>query len=50
MALSYSRYSKIYQRIGRPDLAQAFPRHVFLREANYPGREFTNSHTLLVRQ
>ncbi len=34
MALSISRYSKAYQRLTKPDVAQHFPRHVFKREPN----------------
>jgi hypothetical protein len=36
MAFNFSRYTKIYQKLVRPDVAQAFPRHVFVREPNYP--------------
>ena len=38
MAYNFSRYSKIYKNICRPDVAQTFPRHVFLREPNKQGR------------
>ena len=34
MASITSRYSKIYSKINRPDVAQNFPRHVFQREPN----------------
>ncbi len=36
MAFNISRYTNIYRGMLRPDLAQNFPRRVFLREPNYP--------------
>ena len=50
MAFNYSRYSKIYKSICRPDIAQAFPRHVFLREPNLPGRVEEGYKHLAVKQ
>ena len=34
MAFSFSRYTNIYRGILRPDVAQNFPRHIFLRNPN----------------
>jgi len=34
MALRTSRYSKIYLQLARPDVAQSFPRNIFIREPN----------------
>jgi hypothetical protein len=34
MAFNISRYTHIYRGILRPDVAQTFPRHVFVREPN----------------
>jgi hypothetical protein len=50
MALHLSRYSKIYSKIHRPDVAQAFPRNVFLREPNTPSRKETATGNTFVHQ
>lgn len=50
MSLHFSRYSKIYSRIAHPDVAQYFPRHVFMREPNMPSRIDTHTGNLLVKQ
>ena len=42
MALRISRYSKIYLQMARPDVAQDFPRHVFVREPNKPSYKTLN--------
>ena len=50
MSLHFSRYSKIYSRLARPDVAQYFPRHVFVREPNIPSRKDTHTGNLIVTQ
>ena len=50
MSIQFSRYSKIYSKLARPDVAQLFPRHVFLREPNAPSRKSTGSGNLIVKQ
>jgi hypothetical protein len=50
MSLIYSRYSRLYQKLARPDVAQVFPRHVFIREPNNPSRIQTTSGNLIVKQ
>ena len=50
MSIQFSRYSKIYSKLVRPDVAQLFPRHVFVREPNAPSRIKTNTGNLIVKQ
>lgn len=50
MSLHLSRYTKIYSRLARPDVAHSFPRHVFQREPNAPSRMATRAENLLVTQ
>ena len=50
MSLSYSRLTHIYKRLPRPGVIQTFPRHVFVREPNHPGEQYTKSQVLLVKQ
>lgn len=50
MSLSFSRLSRNYLKMARPDVAQTFPRHVFLREPNHPSRFLTGTSELHVKQ
>lgn len=50
MALLASRYSKIYAKLSRPDVAQNFPRHVFMREPNKIGMLRTGTSKIIVKQ
>jgi hypothetical protein len=50
MALHFSRYSRIYSQLSRPDVAQAFPRHVFTREPNAAARKTSFAQHLFVKQ
>ncbi len=50
MALHFSRYSKIYSQLTRPDVVQSFPRHVFMREPNAAARKTSFASNLLVKQ
>ncbi len=50
MALLASRYSKIYAKLSRPDVAQNFPRHVFNREPNKMGMLKTGTSKIIVKQ
>lgn len=50
MALHFTRYSKIYSQLARPDVAQSFPRHVFVREPNSAARKTSFAQHLLVKQ
>lgn len=50
MSLGISRYNSIYRKLARSDVAQNFPRHVFVREANNAGQFATGSKNLLVKQ
>ena len=50
MSIQFSRYSKLYAKLPRPDLAQSFPRNVFQREPNYLVRTGENTGSLVVKQ
>jgi hypothetical protein len=50
MALLASRYSKLYARLSRPDVAQNFPRHVFIREPNKITNFYTGNNRIIVKQ
>lgn len=50
MALLASRYSKIYAKLNRPDVAQNFPRHVFQREPNKISNAYTGNNKIIVKQ
>lgn len=50
MALLASRYSKIYAKLNRPDVAQNFPRHVFMREPNKITNFVSGNRKILVKQ
>lgn len=50
MSIQFSRYSKLYSRLPKPDLAQNFPRNVFQREPNYPAHPSEYSSNLYVKQ
>lgn len=50
MALLSSRYSKIYARLSRPDVAQNFPRHVFIREPNKMTMIKSGTKNIVVKQ
>ena len=50
MALLSSRYSKIYSKLTRPDVAQNFPRHVFIREPNKTSLLNSGNTKIVVKQ
>lgn len=50
MALLASRYSKIYSKLTRPDVAQNFPRHVFMREPNKISMLRSGTNNIVVKQ
>ncbi len=50
MSIHFSRYSKIYSKLAKPDVAQYFPRHVFQREPNSASRISCQTGTLPVQQ
>lgn len=50
MAFLASRYSKIYSKLSRPNVAQLFPRHVFLREPNKVSNAYSKNNRITVKQ
>ena len=50
MALLASRFSKIYSKLNRPDVAQNFPRHVFNREPNKISNFYSGNNRIIVKQ
>ncbi len=50
MSIHFSRYSKMYSKLPRPDVAHSFPRLVFQREPNAASMKLTSSGHLIVKQ
>ncbi len=50
MSIHFSRYTKMYSKLPRPDVSYSFPRLVFQREPNSPSMRQTSSGNLIVKQ
>lgn len=50
MASISSRYTKIYSKLNRPNVAQYFPRHVFMREPNKVSNFEAGTNRIIVKQ